>query len=90
MEHNVKSPHFFWILIGLARTHLYPVTSLSWGKIVAGNDTREIKKSTTIFHGLRSYTLYAPMLKTQVEPRVAGEWFHCKVFNILWRNFYGL
>ena len=23
------------------------------------------------------------MFKTQVEPRAAGEWFHCKVFNIL-------
>ena len=24
------------------------------------------------------------MFKTQVEPPVAGEWFHCKVLNILW------
>ena len=23
------------------------------------------------------------MFKTQVEPRAAGEWFHCKVLNIL-------
>ena len=30
------------------------------------------------------------MFKTQVEPRAAGEWFHCKVLNILWRHFYGL
>ena len=29
------------------------------------------------------------MLKTQVEPRAAGEseWFHCQVLNILWRHF---
>ena len=25
---------------------------------------------------------------SQVEPRSAGEWFHCKVLNILWRHFY--
>ena len=24
------------------------------------------------------------MFKTQVEPQAAGEWFHCKVLNILW------
>ena len=24
------------------------------------------------------------MFKTQVERRAAGEWFHCKVLNILW------
>ena len=30
------------------------------------------------------------MLKTQVEPRATGEWFHCKVVNILWRHFCGL
>ena len=30
------------------------------------------------------------MFKTQVEPPAAGEWFHCKVLNILWRHFYGL
>ena len=23
------------------------------------------------------------MFKTQVEPQAAGEWFHCKVLNIL-------
>ena len=23
------------------------------------------------------------MFKTQVEPRAAGEWFHCKVLNVL-------
>ena len=55
MEHDVKSPHFLWILIGLARAHLHPVTSLSWGKIIAENDTQEINKSTTIFHDLHSY-----------------------------------
>ena len=27
------------------------------------------------------------MLKNQVEPRAAGEWFHCQVFDILWRRF---
>ena len=27
------------------------------------------------------------MLKTQVEQRAAGEWFHCQVLNILWRHF---
>ena len=27
------------------------------------------------------------MLKTQVEPGAAGEWFHCQVLNILWRHF---
>ena len=27
------------------------------------------------------------MLKTQVEPRATGEWFHCQVLNILWRPF---
>ena len=30
------------------------------------------------------------MFKTQVEPRATGEWFHCKVLNILWHHFYGL
>ena len=30
------------------------------------------------------------MFKTQVEPRAAGEWFHCKLLKILWRHFYGL
>ena len=25
------------------------------------------------------------MLNNQVEPRAAGEWFHCQVLNILWR-----
>ena len=25
-----------------------------------------------------------------MEPQAAGEWFHCKVFNTLWRHFYGL
>ena len=29
------------------------------------------------------------MFKTQVEPQAAGEWFHCKDLNILWRHFYG-
>ena len=28
--------------------------------------------------------------ETQVEPRAAGEWFHLKVLNILWRHFHGL
>ena len=27
------------------------------------------------------------MFKTQVEPRAAGEWFHCQVLNTLWRHF---
>ena len=27
------------------------------------------------------------MFKTQVEPRAAGEWFHCQVLDILWRHF---
>ena len=27
------------------------------------------------------------MFKTQVEPRAAGEWFHCQVLNILWPYF---
>ena len=26
----------------------------------------------------------------KVEPRAVGEWFHCKVLNILWRHFYSL
>ena len=31
------------------------------------------------------------MFLTQVvEPRAAGEWFHFKVLNNLWRHFYGL
>ena len=30
------------------------------------------------------------MFKTKVEPRAAGEWFHCQVSDILWRHFYGL
>ena len=30
------------------------------------------------------------MFKAQAEPRAAGQWFHCKVLNILWRHFYGL
>ena len=28
------------------------------------------------------------MFKTQVDPRAAGEWVHCRVFNILLRHFY--
>ena len=27
------------------------------------------------------------MFKTQVEPRAAGEWFHCQVLDILWHHF---
>ena len=27
------------------------------------------------------------MFKTQVEPRTAGEWLHCKVLNVFWRRF---
>ena len=27
------------------------------------------------------------MFKIQVEPRAAGEWFHCQVLDILWRHF---
>ena len=27
------------------------------------------------------------MFKTQVEPRAAGEWFHCQVLDFLWRHF---
>ena len=27
------------------------------------------------------------IFKTQVEPRAAGEWFHCQVLDILWRHF---
>ena len=27
------------------------------------------------------------MFKAQVEPRAAGEWFHCEVLDILWRHF---
>ena len=27
------------------------------------------------------------MLKTQVEPRAASEWFHSQVLNILWPHF---
>ena len=47
-----------------------------------------LNKLTTIFHGLYSCTLIehrndVKMFKTQVEPRAADEWFHCKVFNIL-------
>ena len=30
------------------------------------------------------------MFKTQVEPLAVGEWFHCKVLNILMRHFYRL
>ena len=30
------------------------------------------------------------MFKTEVEPQAAGEWFHLKVLNILWRYFYVL
>ena len=30
------------------------------------------------------------MFKTQVEPQAAGEWFQCKVLNILWCHFYSL
>ena len=30
------------------------------------------------------------MFKIEVESGAAGEWFHCKVLNILWRHFYGL
>ena len=26
------------------------------------------------------------MFKNQVEPRAAGEWFHCQVLNMLWRH----
>ena len=39
-----------------------------------------LNKSTTIFHGLHSYRSWKwrhKMFKTQVEPRAAGEWFHC-------------
>ena len=39
-----------------------------------------------ILHGLYSYRPYyrndAKMFKTQVEPRAAGEWFHCKVDSL--------
>ena len=28
------------------------------------------------------------MFKTQVEPQAAGEWLHCKVLSILWRQFW--
>ena len=27
------------------------------------------------------------MFKIEVEPQAAGEWFHSKVLNILWRHF---
>ena len=30
------------------------------------------------------------MFKAHVEPRAAGEWFHCKVLSISSRHFYGL
>ena len=30
------------------------------------------------------------MFKTQVEPRAASEWFHCKVLNISWPYFYAV
>ena len=45
-----------------------------------------VNKSNTIFKGLHSYRPYKwrhKMFKTQVKPRAAGEWFHCKVWNIL-------
>ena len=32
---------------------------------------------------LIDHTNDVKMFKTQVEPRAAGEWFHCKVLNIL-------
>ena len=33
------------------------------------------------------YTLIdQKMFKTQVEPRAAGEWFHCQVLDILFYN----
>ena len=40
-----------------------------------------INKSTTVFHGLHSYRPRKrchKMFKTEVKPRAAGEWFHCK------------
>ena len=33
--------------------------------------------------------MYAYFLK-EPELKWNGEWFHCKVLNILWRHFYGL
>ena len=30
------------------------------------------------------------MFKTQGEPRAAGEWFDCKVLNVLWHHFHCL
>ena len=30
------------------------------------------------------------MFKAHLEPRAAGEWFHCKVLSISSRHFYGL
>ena len=54
---------------------------------------KRFNKSTTIFHCLHSYRQFKwrhRMFKTQVEPRAASKWFHCKVLNNLWRHFCGL
>ena len=36
---------------------------------------------------LIDHKMTSKMFKTQVEPRAAGEWFHCQVLDILWRHF---
>ena len=59
----------------------YPASTFRPSQMQCTPVSGPINKSTTIFHGLHSYRPQESrhkMFKTQVEPRAAGEWFHCK------------
>ena len=45
------------------------------------------RRQFSIVYTLIDHKMTSKMFKTQVEPRAAGEWFHCQTFNSLWRHF---
>ena len=62
---------------------------LTSGERMATNHSRTRFLSHKHFHYIGVIRLVQNLLglfKTQVEPRAAGEWFHCQVLGSLWRR----
>ena len=45
------------------------------------------RRQFSMVYTLIDHKMTSKMFKTQVEPRAAGEWFHCQGLDILWRHF---
>ena len=45
------------------------------------------RRQFSMVYSLTDQKMTSKKFKTQVEPQATGEWFHCQVFDILWRHF---